>query len=62
LLDDKCDPAVRIDYETGSAFRLGKKSELTPYLEVLQPHFTVVFMPSKEDQGWLRVTAKQETP
>lgn len=59
LFGEACE-VLRLDYETGSIFRLGTKAELTPYIDVLTPHFDVVFMPGKEDQGWLRVTAKQE--
>ena len=59
ILDNACETAVRVDYETGSIFSLGKKSELLPYVATLEPHFDVTFMPGKEDQGWLRVTEKQ---
>jgi hypothetical protein len=52
---------VRVDYDTGSSYRLGKKSELLPYAATLEPHFDVAFMPGKEDEGWLRVAAKQSS-
>ena len=59
IFDNACETAVRVDYETGSIFSLGKKSELMPYVTTLESHFDVAFMPGKEDQGWLRVTEKQ---